>query len=210
MTSFSIAVSIGSTSMWADAPSSSKSSGHSRGTFRRKTLQNHSVYICLSTNPLSLELYDALIGPSISYPRLAGRPLLDTIRGGKQHNRGQTHAGIIDWVRVFVTSRDDYVSRSLDEHPPRPPRRLVSSCQGTQSVAHCRGPRCRHTPCPEPPLPLDSWPFSQPCRSAFQVVNIGYNRRPTYSPKQGSKIILYDRRIYFLNASQAHLPTALI
>ena len=70
-----------------------------------------------------------------------------------------------------------------DGHPPHPPRRPVADCQGTQSVARCRGPRCRHTPCREPTRPLASWPFSQLCRLACQVAIIAYDRRRTIEPR---------------------------
>ena len=80
-------------------------------------------------------------------------------------------------------SRTPHVRRPCgDGHPPHPPRRPVAGCQGTQSVARCRWPRCRHTPCPEPPRPLASWPFSQPCRLACQVVIVAYDRRRTIEP----------------------------
>ena len=69
-----------------------------------------------------------------------------------------------------------------DGHLPRPPRRPVAGCRGNGSVARCRGPRCQHAPCPGPPRPLVSWPFSQPCRSTSRVVNVGYNRRCTIGP----------------------------
>ena len=70
-----------------------------------------------------------------------------------------------------------------DGHPLHPPRRPVADCQGTQRVARCRGPRCRHTPCREPTRPLASWPFSQLCRLACQVAIVAYDRRRTIEPR---------------------------
>ena len=72
-------------------------------------------------------------------------------------------------------------ARSMrDGHPPHHPCRPVSDCQCTQIVARCRGPRCRY--CREPPRPLASLPFSQPCRLACQVAIVAYGRRRTIEP----------------------------